>query len=64
MSRGALWALLTEEDSAAVRRFALPELRDRALLRRAFVRVALGKELDVTPRDVPLSKGRRGSPKA
>lgn len=60
--RDALTALLTEPDAAAVRRFALPELRDRALLRRAFVRVMLGKELHVAPHDVPLEKGRRGKP--
>ncbi len=60
--RDPLLALLTEADAAAVRRFALPELRDRALLRRAFVRVALGQELRVAPREVPLEKGRRGKP--
>ena len=62
VSRDALAAIITAEDSAAVRRFALPELRDRALLRRAFVRVALGKELSLAAHEVPLVKGRRGKP--
>jgi len=60
--RDPLWALLTEADAVAVRRFALPELRDRALLRRAFVRVVLARDLHVAPHDVPLEKGRRGKP--
>jgi 4'-phosphopantetheinyl transferase len=60
--RDSLMATLTEEDAVAVRRFALPELRDRALLRRAFVRGALGQELHLAPHEVPLVKGRRGKP--
>ena len=62
LERAALAALLGESELADVRRFALPELRDRALLRRAFVRTALGLALSVPPRRVALRKGRRGKP--
>ena len=62
VDRAMLASHVTRADLAAVERFALPELRDRALLRRAFVRVALGSSLGIAPRFVPLEKGRRGKP--
>ena len=60
--REELARVLSEEELTAVRRFALPELRDRALLRRAFARIALGRALSVPPSEVRITKGRRGMP--